>query len=125
MRIDLPPATGDPEMARLADLRRLPAGAAQQAAVRELAVTFMTELVAALRRTVPTSDFLPASPARGVYEGVFDRAFAQALSARDALGLEAMFAFKNPPPSADTVSGSPGDRGYEDKWSKRIARSAS
>ena len=119
MRIDLPLATGDPEMARLADLRRLPAGAAQQAAVRELAVTFMTELVAALRRTVPTSDFLPASPARGVYEGVFDREFARALTARDALGLEALFALKNPAPSADSVSGSPGHRGDEGQWQKR------
>ena len=44
---------------------------------------------------------------------------------RDALGLEAAFALKNPPPSADSVSGSPGDRGNEDKWQKRAARSAS
>jgi hypothetical protein len=123
VRIDLPLA-GDPELARLANLRHLPEDTAREAAVRELAVTFMTELVGALRRTVPASDFLPASPARGVYEGVFDRTFARALSARDALGLEAVFALKNPSRPADTVSGSPGDRGDAGQWPKRAVRSA-
>jgi hypothetical protein len=125
VRIDLPLAAGDPELARFATLHRLPEGAARQAAVKELAITFVSELVAAMRRTVPTSDFLPPSPARAVYEGTFDRAFARALTARDALGLEALFTLKNPAPSADSVSGSPGDRGDESQWQKRPAGTAS
>lgn len=102
-------AAGDTE-SRLAALRRLPPEAARRAAARELQVTFMTQLLAAMRRTVPKSDLLPESPTRNIYEGLFDRSMAEALTARDPLGLEQALGgpepFKNPTRPADTTSGS-------------------
>jgi Rod binding domain-containing protein len=83
----MPLPLGDPDAARLDAVRRLPEGAARRAAAVELQVMFMTELLSAMRKTVPESDFLPRSPARSIYEGTFDRAVAQAIAARDPLGL--------------------------------------
>jgi Rod binding domain-containing protein len=83
----VPPPVGDPDQARLDAVRRMPEGAARKAAAGELGVMFMTELLSAMRKTVPESDFLPRSPARSIYEGAFDRAVAQALAAGDPLGL--------------------------------------
>jgi flagellar protein FlgJ len=84
------PPVGAPELdrGRLDALRRLAPGAAGRGeAARELEVVFLTELVRAMRRTVPESGLLPQSPARSVYEGVFDRAVAEAMAAGDPLGL--------------------------------------
>jgi hypothetical protein len=87
----LPPwlTTGltDAPDATLAALRRLPEGRAARAGATELEVTFLTQLLAAMRRTVPQSDYLPRSAARSVYEGAFDRAVAEAMAQGDPLGL--------------------------------------
>lgn len=64
---------------------RPPAGTEQ--AAKQLEVTFLTQLLQAMRKTVPESDFLPKSPERDVYNGAFDTAVAEALAARDPLGL--------------------------------------
>ena len=78
---------GNPDQGRLDAIRRMPEGDARRAAAVELQVMFMTELLSAMRKTVPESDFLPRSPSRSIYEGTFDRAVAQAIAARDPLGL--------------------------------------
>lgn len=80
-------ATADPTAGRIAALRRLPEGPARRAAAGELGVVFLTQLIAALRRTVPESGLLPRGPNRSVYEGMFDRSVAEALAAGDPLGL--------------------------------------
>ena len=77
----------DPAEGRIETLRRMAPGAARGAAARELEVVFLTQLLAAMRRTVPASDFLPRSEARRVYEGMFDRSVAEAVAVRDPLGL--------------------------------------
>jgi len=79
----------DADQGRIDLLRRLPAARAGSAAAGELQVLFMTQLLAAMRKTIPENDFLPKSPARSVYEGMFDRSVAEALAARDPLGLTA------------------------------------
>ena len=79
----------DADLGRIDLLRRLPAARAGAAAAGELQVLFMTQLLAAMRKTIPEYDFLPTSPARSVYEGMFDRSVAEALAARDPLGLTA------------------------------------
>ena len=81
----LPPA--DPDRARLDAIRRLPEGPARRQAAVELEALFLTQLLSAMRKTVPEDDFLPRSPSRSVYEGAFDQAVAQALASRDPLGL--------------------------------------
>jgi Rod binding domain-containing protein len=83
--VALPPA--GPDEGRLARLRSLPESEARRAAARELETAFLAQLLGALRKTVPDSDFLPRSPSRAVYEGAFDRAVAESLAARDPLGL--------------------------------------
>jgi Rod binding domain-containing protein len=83
----LPPAPPGIDEERIARIRAMPAGAARRAAATELETVFMGQLLAALRKTVPESDYLPASPSRQVYEGAFDRAVAESLAARDPLGL--------------------------------------
>lgn len=103
----------DADDGRIAALRRTPGGPrgpeARRAAATELQVMFLTQLIKAMRRTVPESDFLPRSPARDVYEGVFDRSVAEAMAARDPLGLVRTLAggdglkFEEHP--ADTVTG--------------------
>lgn len=58
-------------------------------AARQLEVTFLTQLLQAMRKTVTDSDLLPRSPERDVYDGAFDTAVAEALAARDPLGMVA------------------------------------
>ena len=58
-------------------------------AARQLEVTFLTQLLQAMRKTVPESDFLPKSPERDIYNGAFDTQAAEALAAQDPLGLVA------------------------------------
>ncbi len=83
----LPLPAVDPEAGRVETLRRMAPGDARPAAARELEVTFLTQLLAAMRRAVPESDLLPRSEARNIYEGMFDRNVAEAMAARDPLGL--------------------------------------
>ena len=56
-------------------------------AAQQLEVTFLTQLLQAMRKTVPESDFLPRSAEGDVYNGAFDTAIAESLAARDPLGL--------------------------------------
>jgi Rod binding domain-containing protein len=92
--------------ANLDDIRRT---AGPRRAAEELQVVFLTHLIQALRRTVPESDFLPPSPARKVYDGLFDRAVAERLAAGDPLGLVRALgeagALKAGGDRADTVTG--------------------
>jgi murein DD-endopeptidase MepM/ murein hydrolase activator NlpD len=74
---------------RLGAIQRMDAEQGRAAAARELGVVFVTQLVEALRRTVPENSLLPRSPARDVYDGLFDRELASVLVANDALGLVA------------------------------------
>lgn len=60
---------------------------ARAMAARELGVTFLTQLLGAMRRTIPDAGLLPRSPSRDVLEGVFDRAVAESMSRSDPLGL--------------------------------------
>lgn len=83
----LPLGAGDVDAGRIEALRRMPPGASRQAAASELQVIFLTQLIQAMRKTIPENDFLPPSPARSVYEGAFDRAVATAMAERDPLGL--------------------------------------
>jgi Rod binding domain-containing protein len=80
-------AAADPTAGRLAALARTPPGAARREAANELQVVFLTQLIRALRATVPESDFLPRAPSRDIYDGVFDRAVAEAMARTDPLGL--------------------------------------
>ena len=79
----------DGDEGRLDALRRTPAGdpTARRAAAKELEVVFLTQLLRAMRKTIPENDFLPRSPARSVYEGAFDHSVAAAMAATDPLGL--------------------------------------
>jgi Rod binding domain-containing protein len=84
----LPPAAlSDGTDARIERLRRAPGDRARTEAARELEVTFLTEMLGAMRKTVPESDFLPRAPSRDVYDGLFDRAVAEAMATRDPLGV--------------------------------------
>ena len=83
----LPLPIADADQGRIEALRRMPPARAGRAAAAELQVVFMAQLLAAMRRTIPESDFLPRSPARSVYEGMFDHTVAEALAARDPFGL--------------------------------------
>lgn len=93
--------------ATLDALRRRPE-AARPAVARQVEVMLFAQLLGAMRKTVPENDFLPRSPARDVYEGAFDRAVAEAMAARDPLGLAGRLAgppLKNPEEAADTAVG--------------------
>ena len=88
MSAGLPPVPiGDADQSRIEALRRMPPARAGRAAAAELQVVFMAQLIAAMRRTIPESDLLPRSPARSMYEGMFDHTVAEALAARDPFGL--------------------------------------
>jgi Rod binding domain-containing protein len=80
-------AATDPTAARLEALRHAPDDVARRAAAKEVQVLFLTQLIRAMRATVPQNDFLPASPSRTLYDGVFDRSVAEAMAERDPLGL--------------------------------------
>ena len=98
---------------RLAAIRRAPGGAqspaARETAARAVEVMFLTQLVKAMRDTVPESDFLPRSPARSVYEGVFDRTLAESIAERDPLGFVRSIAG----PPALKSAGDPADTAME------------
>jgi hypothetical protein len=109
-----PLGAGDADAGRLDAIRRLPPTAGKAAAAGELQVMFLTQLMQAMRRTIPENDFLPPSPARSVYEGAFDRAVANSMAERDPLGLVASMGgergLKVAPPPTDTVTGHYGPR---------------
>jgi Rod binding domain-containing protein len=105
--VALPPGLLGADDGTLDALRRRPDTARPEAA-RQVEVLFLTQLLGAMRKTVPENDFLPRSPARDVYDGAFDRAVAQAIAARDPLGLVERLGgapLKNGNPPADTAVG--------------------
>lgn len=81
------PGPVDPEAGRLDALKRSAPGMARREAARQVEALFLTQLLKAMRRTIPQNDFLPRSPARDVYEGMFDRSIAEAIGKGDPLGL--------------------------------------
>ncbi len=72
-------------------------GRARALAARELTVTFLTQLLDAMRKTIPDAGSTPRSPSRDVLDGVFDRSVAEAISRGDPLGLERRFAAAEAP----------------------------
>ncbi|HLK11911.1 MAG TPA: rod-binding protein [Candidatus Binatia bacterium] len=109
--LSLPPAAYDPEGAQLDALRRLPESQASAAAAKELETVFLTDLLRAMRRTVPEDDYLPRSPEREVFDGAFDRTVAESMAARDPLGLVRTLGqagLKSAPPAADRGNGQGG-----------------
>ena len=93
---------------RLRALERQPAAKAGPAAAKALEVLFLTQLLRAMRKTIPENDLLPRSPARDVYEGVFDRTVAAAMAERDPLGMVHSIGegvLKPGPEPADTAVG--------------------
>jgi len=92
---------------RLRTLERQPAAKAGPAAAKELEVVFLTQLLRAMRKTIPENDLLPRAPARDVYEGVFDRSVATAMAERDPLGLVRSIGLKVGTDPADIKVGNP------------------
>ena len=77
---------------RLDTIQRMDAERGRVAAARELQLAFFTQLIEALRRTLPEDSedsLLPRSSTRDVYDGLFDRELASMLVANDPLGLVA------------------------------------
>ena len=104
--VAVPPVALGIDDGALDALRRRPDTGRVEAA-RQVEVLFLTQLLRAMRKTVPDNDFLPRSPARDVYEGAFDRSVAEAMAARDPLGLVERLgrALKNRADPADTAVG--------------------
>jgi Rod binding domain-containing protein len=86
--------TGVANLAGGPDLDALKRGgpAARRAAALALEQTFFTQLLEAMRRTIPESGLFPRSPMRTTYEGMFDRSISEKLAASDPLGLVAQLA---------------------------------
>ena len=68
----------------------------QAAAVRQMQVEFLTQLLGVLRKTVPENDWLPKSPEREIFGGAFDRSVAEVLASQDALGMERALGTESP-----------------------------
>lgn len=83
--VPLVPETGDASAAE--SLRRLPEAEGKKRAASELETLFMTQLLRAMRKTIPENDFLPKSPARKTYEDAFDETVARTLAQGDPLGM--------------------------------------
>jgi len=93
---------------RLRTLERQPAAKAGPAAAKELEVLFLTQLLRAMRKTIPENDFLPRAPSQDVYEGVFDRSVAASMAERDPLGIvRGIAGLKVGAEAADTRVGNP------------------
>lgn len=75
---------------------------------RELTVTFLGQLLGAMRKTVPERGLAPGFPGRDVLDGAFDRALAEALARTDPLGLERRF---GDPPGGRIPGGTAQDSG--------------
>jgi Rod binding domain-containing protein len=80
-------ASGTLADGRVDAIRRMGPERGREAAARELQVALFTQLLEAMRKTLPENSLLPRSPARDVYDGMFDRELANALASSDPLGL--------------------------------------
>jgi len=92
----------------LDSIRRATGPKATQAAAKELEVVFLSQLIQAMKKTIPKNDFLPEAPSRETFDGVFDRTMASAIAERDPLGLVAKLSgpgLKESANSADTMKG--------------------
>ncbi len=95
--------------AALANLgAQLPTGrTTTQKVTRELETVFLSQLLQTMRKTVPQSDFLPKSPERDVYDGMFDRTIAETMAQQDPLGFDRALKVSGTPadsPNASKVS---------------------
>lgn len=81
------PGAVDPDAGQLDALKRSAPGVARREAARQVETLFLSQLIRAMRKTVPENTFLPRSPSRDVYEGMFDRSVAEAVGRGDPLGL--------------------------------------
>lgn len=95
------PVTDTGTDVRLDMLRRMPEREARPQAAKQLEVEFLTQLLSALRKTVPKNDFLPKAPSRDVYDGLFDRTVAERMAAGDPLGLAHLLA--QPPQGGEAL----------------------
>ena len=107
---------------RLRTLERQPAAKAGPAAAKELEVVFLTQLLRAMRKTIPENDLLPRAPARDVYDGVFDRSVAAAMAERDPLGIVRAMGLKVGAEPADTSVGNPPEGTGESHEGRRQER---
>ena len=83
-----------------------------QKVTRELETVFLTQLLQTMRKTVPQSDFLPKSPERDVYDGMFDRTIAETMARQDPLGFDRSLKVpETPADSPNASSGSTGGKG--------------
>ena len=107
---------------RLRTLERQPAAKAGPAAAKELEVVFLTQLLRAMRKTIPENDLLPRAPARDVYEGVFDRSVAASMAEQDPLGIVRGIGLKVGAGPADTKVGNPPEGTGESHEGRRQER---
>jgi murein DD-endopeptidase MepM/ murein hydrolase activator NlpD len=84
-------------------IERMDAEHGRAMAAQELQVALFSQLIEAMRRTLPENSLLPRSPARDVLDGLFDRELASTLAARDPLGLVAHFGGGDPGEASATV----------------------
>ena len=103
-----------PTMPTGIQVTRRPGESPEATAARELQVVFFTQLLDAMRRTIPDGGLTDASPSRKVYEGAFDRAVAETLALNDPLGMVQQLGkpsdsreLKVLERAADTASGQP------------------
>jgi Rod binding domain-containing protein len=85
----------------LASIRRMAPTEGRRAAAQEVQAALFAQLLAAMRRTLPTGSLFPDVPGRDVYESMFDRELAQALMHADPLGLVATLAGESAATPAD------------------------
>jgi flagellar protein FlgJ len=84
----VPLVPGAQDGGRLDALRRMPENeAAKRKAAGEIQALFLTQLLRAMRRTIPENDLLPKSAARKTYEDSFDETVARTLAEGDPLGM--------------------------------------
>jgi Rod binding domain-containing protein len=99
---------------RIDAIRRMGGERAQEAAAREVQTALFAQLISAMRETLPDSSLLPKSPARDVYDGLFDREMANLLASNDPLGLVARLArggaTVTDPVMSDAAAHDPGER---------------
>jgi murein DD-endopeptidase MepM/ murein hydrolase activator NlpD len=101
---------------RLETIKRMDGERGRAAAAKELQVVFFSQLIAAMRKTIPESSLLQKSAGRDVYEGLFDRELAQALAAGDPLGLARELGGAESAEAADGVAASRAPQGTPPEW---------
>jgi murein DD-endopeptidase MepM/ murein hydrolase activator NlpD len=75
---------------------------------RDLEALLVTQLIAAMRKTVPTSGMLQASASRRTLDGAFDHELARALVAGGSLGIARQIESQIAPTPGNPVTPAPG-----------------